>query len=214
MRKSSAAEAGHSELDSEDGPASKTRQRIFQRDKKRYAIRLEEEFWTQLEVCARTEGRKLSDILFEAIGSAEQGSNRTSLLRLYCLKWLRNRLNEPRQQGGGLDIQTVLSACPSPCVIMTKEKAIVAYNTAFADNIVSRLTASGKGADKDSPLTFKLDTPLEEIHGVLLRGKVRYRDTRAAFIKKDKIIQVGARFCLLESDKGPSTSLLCYLMAR
>lgn len=196
----------------EDLPGSPTSQRIYQRNKKRLAIRLEEAFWLQLDDCAREDGRKLSELVFDVIDKASDGANRTSALRLYCLDWLRKRLAKTRSSGGNLDIQTALSACPSPCVIMTKEKAIVAYNTAFAQNIIAKLSGEAKDVDKGRPLTFKLDTPLEQIHEDLLHGKSQYRDTRAAFVKNDKIIRVGARFCLLESDKGPNTSLLCYLI--
>lgn len=197
----------------EEVPGPQSSQRIYQRNKKRLAIRLEDAFWRQLEDCAREEGRKFSDLLFHVIGGVSEGTNRTAVLRLYCLNWLRKRLAKAERSGGDFDIQTALSACPSPCVIMTKEKAIVAYNTAFALNVVSKLTGEAKHMDKGSPLTFKLDTPLEQIHEDLLLGKSRYRDTRAAFVKNDKILRVGARFCLLESDKGSNTSLLCYLMA-
>lgn len=190
-----------------------TRQRIFQRDKKRYAIRLEEGFWAQLEDCAREDGRKLSEFLFDAMGTAGKGENRTAALRLFCLGWLRERLVQARHSAGNLDIQTVLSACPSPCVIMTKEKAIIAYNTAFAQNIVTRL-APGNGASAGSaPMTFKLETPLEDIHASLLQGKVRHSDTQGAFVKEGKAIKVLARFCLLESNKGANTPLLCFLIA-
>lgn len=198
-------------------PELVTRQRIFQRDKKRFAIRLEEGFWTQLEDCAREEGRRLSDFLFEAIGNPGKGENRTAQLRLFCLQWLRQRLAHARHSAGNLDIQSVLSACPSPCVIMTKEKAIVAYNTAFARNIVSRLSPEEPPADggkaAPAPLTFKLETPLEDIHADLLQGKARQSETPAAFVRRGKAIRVLARFCLLESDKGPNTPLLCFLIA-
>ena len=38
------------------------RQRILQRDGKRISIRLEEEFWEQLEFCAKDEGLKLAGL--------------------------------------------------------------------------------------------------------------------------------------------------------
>lgn len=197
-----------------EGPSGlATRQRIFQRDKKRYAVRLEEGFWTQLEDCAREEGRKLSDFLFDAMGRGGKGENRTAALRLFCLRWLRERLVQARHSAGNLDIQTVLSACPSPCVIMTKEKAIIAYNTAFAQNIVTRLAAGEGTSGGSEPMTFKLETPLEEIHKSLLNGKTRYSDTSGAFVKHGKAIKVLARFCLLETNKGANTPLLCFLIA-
>jgi len=37
------------------------RQRILQRDGKRISIRLEEEFWEQLEFCAKNEGFRLAN---------------------------------------------------------------------------------------------------------------------------------------------------------
>ena len=96
---------------------------------------------------------------------------------------------------------------------MTKEKAIIAYNTAFAQNIITRLSTDKKGAAVSAPLTFKLETPLEDIHANLLLGKTRHSDTPAAFVKQGKAIKVLARFCLLESDKGVNTPLPCFRIA-
>ena len=45
----------------------KPRQRILQRRGHRLSIRLEEEFWEQLEFCAKDEGVKLSELVFRLI---------------------------------------------------------------------------------------------------------------------------------------------------
>lgn len=190
------------------------RQRILQRKNQRIALRLEEEFWNQLEICAREEKRKLSNMLFDILENVEQNGNRAALIRVFCIRWLRQRLIQARQAAASSpDLQSVLSACPAPCVIMTAEKAIIAYNSAFAETIISGLAAKNRTKPKDAnlPLTFRLATPLETIHSKLLSGDVRYHDTKASFVQKNKTINAGARFCLIKSDASGNHPLLCFL---
>lgn len=194
------------------------RQRILQRKNQRIALRLEEEFWDQLEICAKEEKRKLSNMLFDILENVEQNGNRAALIRVFCIRWLRQRLIQARQAAASSpDLQSVLSACPAPCVIMTAEKAIIAYNSAFAETIIAGLAAKNRTKAKDSkkngniPLTFRLATPLEAIYSKLLSGDVRYHDTKASFVQRDKTINAGARFCLIKSEGSGNHPLLCFL---
>jgi len=191
-----------------------SRQRIFQRNNQKIAVRLEEEFWDQLENCAREEKRKLSSLIFDILDNVEQNQNRASLMRVFCTRWLRRRLIQARQAAASNpDLQAVLSACPTPCVIMTAEKAIIAYNSAFAKTIISGLAPKGipKGKDKNDPLTFRLATPLDSIYGNLASGKAQYHDTKASFVQRGKTIDIDARFCLIKSENSGSQPLLCFL---
>jgi hypothetical protein len=83
---------------------------------------------------------------------------------------------------------------------------------AFANDIVSRLAPSDGGSQKAPSHALKLDTPPETIHAELRTGKARDNNAKLAFACQGKTIQVGARFCLLSSEKGNSSPLLCYLM--
>ncbi len=190
------------------------RQRILQRNNQRVAIRLEEEFWDQLETCAQEEKRKLSSLLFDILENVPQNGNRAALIRVFCVRWLRQRLIQARQAAASSpDLQSILSACPTPCVIMTAEKAIIAYNNAFAETIVSGLApqAEPNGKNTNTPLTFRLATPLETIYRDLASGKSRYHDTKASFVQLDKTKNTDARFCLIKSESSSNHPLLCFL---
>lgn len=202
-------------LNDEESSGFKTasRQRIFQRNKQRIAIRLEEDYWTTLDACAKERGVKVSDLVFDAIDGTGPHGNRTAQLRVFCLGWLRERLAQVGQAESSFQLQTILSACPSPCVIMTKEKAIVAYNSAFAHAIIGKLSPEEGTDASGEPLTFKLETPLETIHTELLAAKTRFHETSAAFLRQQKMVSARARFCLLDAGKGKNSPLLCYLMA-
>lgn len=190
-------------------------QKILQHDNKRIAIRLEHEFWSQLETCAAGENRKLSTLVFDVLANAGESSNRAAVMRVFCIRWLRQRLIEAKQAAASSpDLQTVLSACPSPCVIMTVEKAIIAYNSAFARQIITGLApeAGSKKKQGNMSLTFRLATPLKTIYDDLVSDTARYRDTKASFVQADKKIDSYARFCLIKSETGGKHPLLCYLM--
>lgn len=190
------------------------RQRIFQRNNQKIAVRLEEEFWNQLENCAREEKRKLSSLLFEILDNVQQSRNRASLIRVFCVRWLHQRLTQAKQATvSNPDLQAILSACPIPCVIMTAEKAIIAYNSAFAETIIARLTPKRepKGKDKNDRLTFRLAIPLEPIYEELVSGNAQYHDTKASFVWQRKTININARFCLIRSAYSGNHPLLCFI---
>lgn len=190
-------------------------QKILQHDKQRIAIRLEHEFWSQIETCAAAEKRKLSTLVFDVLADAGENANRAAVMRVFCIRWLRQRLNQAKQAAANSpDLQTVLSACPSPCVIMTAEKAIIAYNGAFARQILAGLApeTDRKRKPGNISLTFRLATPLETIYDDLVSDIGRYRDTKASFVQADKTIDTYARFCLIRSETGGKHPLLCFLM--
>ena len=79
------------------------RQRILQRHGHRLSIRLEEEFWEQLEFCAKDEGLKLSEMVFRLIDE-NTTINRSSLLRTYCARWMRKKLVQAHLSNTNADI--------------------------------------------------------------------------------------------------------------
>ena len=187
------------------------RQRIFQRHQQKVAIRLEEEFWKQLDDCAGEAKIKLSDLVFDLLERTGDSSNRAALLRVFCVRWLRQRLTQARRAASTPELPRMLSACPTPCVIMTTQRAIVAYNAAFSRTIIKSL-ADDDGSTKSSvPLTFRLEVPLETIRGDLESGNAHYKDTKASFIRESKVVNVGARFCLMADESGSASLLLCFV---
>ena len=190
----------------------KPRQRILQRDGKRISIRLEEEFWEQLEFCAKDEGVKLTDLVFGLIGDIE-AKNRTSLLRIYCARWMRRKVVQTFLTKSNADIQGILSSCPIPCVIVTSEKKLIAQNAAFSEKVLGSLLSPDMWSDADTVVRFSLSKPIDRIITELSAGSGSYVETNVAFSRGSAIVQMVGRFCMLNQKETESSPLICFLGA-
>ncbi len=186
------------------------RQRILQRDGKRMSIRLEEEFREQLEFCAKNEGIKLADLVFNLVGN-NASVNRSSLLRTYCARWMRNKLVQTHLANTSADIQSILTSCPIPCVIVSREKQLIAQNSAFGDKILGALIAPDKWDEADTVIRFSLARPIDRIVRQLLGEGPPYVETNVAFSRGAAIVQMIGRFCLLNPRSKDASPLLCFL---
>lgn len=186
------------------------RQRILQRGGKRISIRLEEEFWEQLEFCAKEEGLKLADLVFNLIGE-NSPANRSSLLRTYCARWMRRKLVHSHLANTSADIQGILASCPIPCVIVSREKRLIAQNTAFGDKILGALVAPDKWDDANTIIRFSLARPINRIVRELLIDGTPFAETNVSFSRGSAIVQMIGRFCLLKPHNTDASPLLCFL---
>ncbi|MGY5805231.1 ribbon-helix-helix domain-containing protein [Rhizobium hainanense] len=57
----------------------------------RTSFSLEDAFWTELKAIANARGMSLAALISEIDDGREAGSNLSSALRLYVLKWLKDR---------------------------------------------------------------------------------------------------------------------------
>ncbi len=186
------------------------RQRILQREGKRISIRLEEEFWEQLEFCAKNEGLKLADLVFKLIGK-NPSVNRSSLLRTYCARWMRNKLVQTHLANTSADIQVILASCPIPCVIVSMEKRLIAQNSAFGDKILGALVAPDKWDDANRVIRFSLARPIDKLVRELIHDGPPFVETNVAFSRGAAIVHKIGRFCLLNPRSANTSPLLCFL---
>ena len=157
--------------------ASGARQRILQRHQRRLSIKLEEIFWTQLESCAKEENLKLGDLVFTVVEDADEAANRSSLLRAYCVEWLRNRLFQARLAAGQVDIQLILGACPVPCVVITQQRKLAAHNPAFAREVLGRLVPPDKRQNAENVVRLTLGKPFEAIADAVRASATGYAES-------------------------------------
>ncbi|MGI9383375.1 MAG: ribbon-helix-helix domain-containing protein [Methyloligellaceae bacterium] len=190
------------------------RQRILQRSRKRVSVRLEEEFWVQLEACAKEDGLKMTDLVFQLFEQAGDDINRSSVLRAYCVRWLRNKLAQVRLSSSDADLQVILSACDVPCVVITAEKKLVAHNHAFADKVLSSIVPPDQWDQAQSFVRFSLSKPINQIFDAVIASKVGYTEAHVAFSKDQGVVPMIGRFCLLNRRAVDSSPLLCFLMKR
>lgn len=189
------------------------RQRILQRDGQRLSIRLEEEFWEQLAFSAKEEGLKLTDLVFRLIGEYP-AENRSSLLRTYCARWMRSKFLQSQLVTNNADIQGILTSCPIPCVIVTREKKLAAQNGAFTERILGSLVVPDQLDQADKIVRFSLGRPIDRIFLDLEERGEKYVETNVAFSRSTAIVQMVGRFCMLNLQPSDRAPLLCYLYTR
>jgi predicted DNA-binding ribbon-helix-helix protein len=196
----------------ETSAESQSRQRILQRHGRRLSIRLEEVFWTQLETCANEDGIKLADLVFNLTESGRQPENRSSLLRAYCVDWLRKRLFQARLSASQIDIQLILSACPVPCVIITQQRKLAAHNPAFVRDVLDELVPVAERQQKaDTVVRLSLSKPFELIADNVRTSGTGYAESGLTFISGENQATFRGRFCLLSRRLVETAPLLCFL---
>ena len=186
------------------------RQRILQRNGQRLSIRLEEEFWEQLEISAKEEGLKLTDLVFRLIGEFP-AENMSSLLRTYCARWMRSRYVQAQLAGYNSDIHGILTSCPIPCVVVTREKKLIAQNGAFSERILGSLVVPDMWDEADKIVRFSLGHPIDRIARDLSGSEKTFIETNVAFSRGSAIVQMIGRFCLLNQKASDAAPLLCFL---
>jgi predicted DNA-binding ribbon-helix-helix protein len=198
-------------LPTSDAPPEIARQRILQRRHKRISIRLEEVFWAQLEACAREENIRLADLVFSLVEERE-GENRSSLLRTYCVDWLRKRLFQARLAASQIDLQSILVACPTPCVVITPQRALAAQNPAFKTQIVNRLlNKQPPDPDRNAVIRVSLREPFQTIVNRLHASKVGSLESEIAVSSGGESVTYSGNFCLLNRRPVEASPLLCFL---
>ncbi len=191
----------------------KPRQRIFQRERKRLSIRLEEEFWRQLEAGAGEDGRKLTDLIFDLTRGAEGSVSRSSLLRTYCVRWLRQKLVQARLSASEADLQTILSACTTPCVVISLDKKLLAHNRAFSQGVLSALIAPDQMAQANQLVRFALSRPIGQIARAVVASETSYSEAYVAFSRESQVVQMVGRFCFMRREAHETSPLLCFLIS-
>ena len=193
--------------------ASRPRQRILQRRHRRFSIRLEEVFWTQLETCAKEENQKLADLVFGVIESRGEPENRSSLLRAYCVDWLRKRLFQARLGASQIEIQLILAACPIPCVIITQQRMLAAHNPAFAHEVLGRLVPPDTWKNAENVIRLTLSRPFNSITDSVRASATGYAESELVFASESGQVSYVGRFCLLSRRLIEAAPLLCFLRA-
>lgn len=186
------------------------RQRILQRDGKKVSIRLEQEYWEQLEYCAKEEGYKLTDLIFRLFNENDT-ANRSSLLRTFCARWMRKKALQAQINAFTADIQGILTSCPIPCVIVSREKRLLAQNRAFSEKILGSLVSPDMWEDAETIVRFTLSRPIESIIREVSGQAAPFIDTNIAFSRGSAIVQMVGRFCLLSPRNRDTSPLLCFM---
>ena len=124
---------------------------------------------------------------------------------------MRRKLVKSHLANSSADIQGILASCPIPCVIVSREKRLIAQNSAFGDKILGALIAPDKWEEAETIIRFSLARPINRIVRELMGDGSPFVETNVAFSRGKAIVQMIGRFCLLNQRSTDASPLLCFL---
>ena len=143
--------------------------------------------------------------------SKDEPGNRSSLLRAYCVDWLRKRLFQARLAASQVDIQLILAACPVPCVIITQQRRLAAHNPAFAREVLGRLVPTDDVRHAENVVRLTLSKSFETIADGVRANASGYAESELIFASASSQVSYIGRFCLLNRRSSEAAPLLCFL---
>jgi len=183
-------------------PITTTSARVLQQGRIRFSIKLESVFWGQLEEIAADQGTTLTKLVHSVLKDLPSSENKTSALRVYCQITLQKKIEDAHYGARSSIWGVVLTASPTPILIISTNRKITAYNQAFKIGILEGLTTSLKGKPGKSPhLTFsqpfnrivsylnKNPTSVVKSQiGVFVGTQARHCRVRFAFIDEEHVM--------------------------
>lgn len=145
---------------------------IIGRGGARRGIRLETVYWDGLSWLLSGTRQSLSDVVEQAAGQVGEHSNLASMLRVIAFRWMWRRLSQLESVYSAENLNTLIQACPTPAIVLTRDKKIQFFNEPFMTMLKQRLVL-GNVAQLSAGFRFVLDTQVDEaIHSLATKGKV------------------------------------------
>ena len=189
--------------------ASDTKLKIIQHKGRKFAIRLETIFWSQLGEFAKEDRMSVSRLIFGILNAGENVPNRTSHLRCYCIDRMRKKQPLSALIGPAFDMLAFVSACPTPVAIVTGERKLVAFNPAFSA-IIRDIQPNQREQQRAIGLSFS--EPFPKIQKQLIDHPTNIKIYQLGLqIGTGQPRQFRARFALAEREKGTSSLVAIFL---
>jgi predicted DNA-binding ribbon-helix-helix protein len=188
---------------------SNSKLKIIQHRGKKYAIRLEIIFWSQLTEFAREDRSTLSRFIFKVLNATVDVQNRTSYLRCYCIDRMRKKQPLSALIGPAFDMLAFVSACPTPVAIVTGERRLVAFNPSFSA-IIRDIQPISREQQRAINLSFS--EPFPKIQKQLIDHPTDIKVYQLGLqVGTGPARQYRARFALAEREKGASSLVAIFL---
>ncbi len=176
--------------------------RVLQHNGKRISVKLEDVFWEQLDEIASNQGQTLSLLVHQALKDAPPFLNKTSALRVFCLKNIQRKIHAAELNQTTTNLTGFLTACPFPVFVLSMARKITFHNRAFKDTFLAQDPDDSNDFSGGSPrLTFSqpinrvfsyLNThPLSVVTGQMgftIGGESHYNKVRYALINKTHLV--------------------------
>jgi predicted DNA-binding ribbon-helix-helix protein len=127
----------------------------------RRGIRLESVYWDGLSWLVNGSRQSIGDVVDQAATQVGEHSNLASMLRVVAFRWMWRRLAQVENVYSTDNLNTLIQACPTPAIVLTKDKKIQFFNEPFMTMLKQRLVL-GNVAQLSSGFRFVLDTQVDE----------------------------------------------------
>ncbi len=174
------------------------RPRIVQFNNRRYSIRLEPVFWRALETLAERNQVRLGKFIAE-LEETYQGKNFSSFLRVFSMLDAERGLAEGRLGDGRASLLDLVEACPTPGVVLSHDRTIIACNTAFT-GWLGKPYSPVVGSDLTAVLQVRTRRSLNEVWQDMVNGDAAAIDARILHVAPGRVSTAQGRILALPSN--------------
>lgn len=139
---------------------------------RRRGIKLEEIFWNVLHNIAQEREMSIGSLIEDIETQFADGKNLTSILRVQCLDWLKDKKIALEAVTCQENIKNLLYACPTPAIALVSTKQLIAYNKPFLAFVSSAFPTTNH-FELASKLRLVLDTQIQDIFIELEKSRNR-----------------------------------------
>lgn len=137
----------------------------------RRGIRLENVYWDGLAWLLGGSRQSLGDVVDQAAEQVGDNSNLASMLRVMAFRWMWRRLALTESAYSLDNLNALIQACPTPAIVLTRDKKIQFFNESFMAMLKQRLVL-GNIAQLSAGFRFVLDIQVDEaLQALSTRGK-------------------------------------------
>lgn len=186
--------------------------RIVQHNKRRFSIRLESAFWQFLEYLSEQRGLRLGRFIAELAGGY-QGKNLSSYLRVVCMLEAERAVARAELDPTRDSLLGLLQACPSPGMLISQSRTILAYNAAFSEWIGPEHVRLA-GLDLTSALQIRTVRSLASVWSDMVVGAQSNVQAHVLHVTPGRVNAAQAIIVPLRSQAGSEFYAVMWLAAK
>ncbi len=186
--------------------------RVVQHQRRRYSIRLEAVFWNFLEYLAQRQGQRLGRFI-GGLAASYGGKNLSSYLRVVCMLEAERAVAEAGLDPTRDSLLSLVRDCPSPGVVISRSRTIIAYNSAFAAWLGPgpRLLA---GSELTEALQVRTPRSLNEVWTDMITGAQGTIKAHVLRVRPGQVSAAQATLVPLRSETGDGFHAVMWLEAK
>ncbi len=183
--------------------------RIVQFRNRRYSVRLEPIYWRALERLAEHRNMRLGRFIAQ-LAEDFNGGNFSSYLRVHCMLEAERSLAQTHLSPAYGTLLDVVRGCPSPGLVLSRYRSIIAHNQAFAEWL-GPLDQPLNGANLTSILQIRTKQSLNEVWQAMASGQLHQEEARILYVAPGRVNAAQATFIALHSESNDEFYAIMWL---